>query len=433
SAILWQNPEATITLLDIPESIAAAQEGAEADFPLNLLSSSPLLAPFTTNEPKSAAAKATLQGNSGASDVHRAYGDILRQALEGVKAIRPASWCLPRPFVSERPRAAKKRKLKHVSDGAPGDHELATEPQLPSDLLPALALDKKHDSQQYTMRLPPSRTNHDSRKATDHSAHFFSNDTTQTELLDVESSASTSIHRFYVPPNASFFIGDCRDAASFRKAVQSHAAKTKVLPRFDLIILDPPWPNRSIKRTHQTPGSTYATLPSLADIRDASLDMQLDNLMTEDGFIGVWITNKHSVRDLVLGPNGLFENWGVQPVEEWIWLKVTALGAPVTPIDALWRKPYEVFLLGRRRDFTGSNETSQVKRKVIIGVPDLHSRKPCLKELLVPLVAKQEKHRVLEIFARYLVAGWCSWGNECIKFNWDGCWKRILDAQHDET
>lgn len=149
--------------------------------------------------------------------------------------------------------------------------------------------------------------------------------------------------------------------------------------------------------------------------------------------MGVWITNKPAVRELVLGEDGLFAHWGVEIAEEWIWLKTTIYGEPVTPLDALWRKPYEVLLLGRKRRKVIAEGTDPVpgfgkegarpKRRVIIAVPDLHSRKPCLKELIEPLMPDPSNYRALEVFARHLVAGWWSWGDECIKFNWEACWR----------
>lgn len=162
--------------------------------------------------------------------------------------------------------------------------------------------------------------------------------------------------------------------------------------------------------------------------------MRLDSIMAADCLVGMWITNKAAVRELVLGADGIFPCWNVELVEEWIWLKTTVHGEPVTGLDSLWRKPYEVLFLGRKRrkaskDVAGpSPETnvasSQLKRRVIIGVPDLHSRKPCLRELVEPLVRDSNNYRALEVFARHLATGWWSWGNECTKFNEERYWRQ---------
>lgn len=121
-----------------------------------------------------------------------------------------------------------------------------------------------------------------------------------------------------------------------------------------------------------------------------------------------------------------FEEWNVRLCEEWIWAKVTTEGECVSELDGVWRKPYEVLLLGMRDDESGDGVVEEkVKRRVIVGVPDLHSRKPCLKTLLEPLLP--QGYRALEIFARNLTQGWCAWGNEVLKFNWEGCLVEVRD------
>jgi N6-adenosine-specific RNA methylase IME4 len=56
-------------------------------------------------------------------------------------------------------------------------------------------------------------------------------------------------------------------------------------------------------------------------------------------------------------------------------------------------------------------------------VPDMHSRKPCLKKMLEEYIPEPADYSALEVFSRYLVTGWTSWGNEVLKFNCDYYWK----------
>jgi N6-adenosine-specific RNA methylase IME4 len=236
-------------------------------------------------------------------------------------------------------------------------------------------------------------------------------------------------YTFYIPHESSFILGPCSNARTLHTYIRAQAQELDVPKKFDLILLDPPWPNRSVKRTHKTAHSTYSTAQSLEDIYQLIMGMDLDVLMANSCLVAIWITNKPAVRDLVLGENGLFDCWGVELVEEWVWLKTTAHGDPVTPIDSVWRKPYEVLLLGRKsRQYSDLSEQtpkahSQVPRKILVSVPDLHSRKPCLKELLEHYVPEPNSYRALEVFARHLVAGWWSWGDECIKFNARQYWQ----------
>lgn len=151
--------------------------------------------------------------------------------------------------------------------------------------------------------------------------------------------------------------------------------------------------------------------------------------MQHSGYIACWITNKAATHQAVLGTQGLFETWGVQLVEEWIWCKVTTRGEPVTEVAGIWRKPYEVCLIGQRRTDAASLDHHTPQRRVIFGVPDLHSRKPCLKDLAARLLFGNEEERqesrdcaALELFARYAVAGWMSWGLEANKYNHRDWW-----------
>ena len=225
---------------------------------------------------------------------------------------------------------------------------------------------------------------------------------------------------FHIPPHSAFHLLPC----------------TSPLPPsnsslFNFILLDPPWPNRSVQRKR-----AYNASRSAATVQKLLLEMKIESYLAaprpETGpppsagesahasSIGIWITNKPSIRAVVLGPGGLFAAWGVTLVEEWIWVKTTVHGEPVTPVDGVWRKPYEIFLLGRKSNGSPTDGVS-VKRRVVVGVPDLHSRKPGLKQLLERLVLPAN-YKALEIFARGLMSGWHSWGDQVLMFNWEGCW-----------
>ncbi len=431
SPILWQNEQKTVTLIDIPRSIEAAQGTIPSR---HLQSTVPLETPFATNEPKSASAKAKLQRHDIDDSLHAEYHDILRAAIDEVRAAHSTPWCLPRSFVTETPSISNKRKLNQdtpergsTSQVVQASEASAVVRGTPGDPLPHLA----SASVKFRHCLATSPNSH-LDDVTDRLEHTFSNIPDRATTICAIDNSNKDRNRcsFLVPPGSSFYLGNCADAKPFRDAVREQALVSNERHHFDLILLDPPWPNSSVKRTHHTPGSTYATSPSMSEMRNLLLDTKIDLLMAKDCLVGVWITNRPAVRDLVLGEDCLFECWDVELVEEWIWLKTTVRGEPGSDLDALWRKPYEVLLLGRIRQKATTidreeAEASQkhVKKRVIIAVPDLHSRKPCLKELIEPLMTDSKKYRALEVFARCLVAGWWSWGDECIKFNWEGYWR----------
>ncbi|KAB8298241.1 hypothetical protein EYC80_001975 [Monilinia laxa] len=243
-------------------------------------------------------------------------------------------------------------------------------------------------------------------------------------------------------------------------------------PRFHLIVMDPPWPNRSALRK-----DAYAIASGFLGIESLLKSLPCNHIES-NGYMGIWITNKPAFRAMLLDPGGLFDQWGLELVEEWIWLKITTSGEPIYKIAGTWRKPWEILLVGRKKCFgkrefdfekgpateeemgvekqsggdaaslakqatinqehgirgsptaspkpNKSSELSEntlvtIKRRIIFGVPDLHSRKPNLKYLFGQLLGLGD-YMGLEIFARNLTAGWWGWGNEVMKFQMDRAW-----------
>lgn len=205
---------------------------------------------------------------------------------------------------------------------------------------------------------------------------------------------------YVIPPHTAFLLSDF----------------TRIQPlvhygrRFDLIVMDPPWENKSVKRSRR-----YSSLPSTQLKR-----LPIPLLASPNCLVVTWVTNRPShlrfVRD------ELYPHWGVEVVAEWFWVKVTTSGQFVFPLDSRHKKPYEVLVLGRYRssvnNSSSSSETSEVPvedQRLIVSIPSaLHSQKPPLSEVLKPYVGAEAKS--LELFARSLQPGWTSWGNEVLKF-----------------
>ncbi|KAK5633216.1 hypothetical protein RRF57_008930 [Xylaria bambusicola] len=144
--------------------------------------------------------------------------------------------------------------------------------------------------------------------------------------------------------------------------------------------------------------------------------------LKRDGLVAIWITNKAAVTDLLTSPGGILAQWGLEPIGEWIWLKITSTGDPILDVESVWRKPWERLLIARRM---GSLISLPVSRRVIIGVPDVHSRKPNLRGLFEDILPKG--YIGLEVFARNLTAGWWSWGNEVLFFQQGHHWVEMED------
>ncbi|KAI2782028.1 MT-A70-domain-containing protein [Daldinia loculata] len=189
-------------------------------------------------------------------------------------------------------------------------------------------------------------------------------------------------------------------------------------PMFDLMVLDPPWPSRSVKRKQKS----YTIAYDMQEVKDLLTQIPVASHLKTDGLVAVWVTNKAAVPDLLTSPHGIFSEWGLELVGEWTWLKITSSGDPVIDLEAQWRKPWERLLLGRKRS---STLKAPIPSKVILGVPDIHSRKPNLKLLFRNILP--ENYTGLEVFARNLTAGWWSWGNEVLYFQQGHHWVDTAD------
>jgi len=222
---------------------------------------------------------------------------------------------------------------------------------------------------------------------------------------------------YNIPPGTNFLlskIGQATAPALSMAALTmlSDSSATAGPGQFDFFLLDPPWENRSVKRS-----AKYETMSDSDPM--AMLRSSLGQHIAPGGLIACWVTNKTAARDAGLEA---FADWGVQLIEVWAWLKTTVHGVPVTEIEGLWRKPYELLLIGRRRDKEAEGTNVDVRMRVIVAVPDLHSRKPNLKELIEPMLPA--RYRAFEVFARNLTAGWWAWGDEVLKYNWEGHWSQ---------
>ncbi|KAF3767598.1 MT-A70-domain-containing protein [Cryphonectria parasitica EP155] len=206
-------------------------------------------------------------------------------------------------------------------------------------------------------------------------------------------------------PKGSFFLHGTVSSERDRFAAEA--------PVFDLIVLDPPWPNRSARRKQRN----YRVADSLGSIRETLSLIPIAAHLAPDGLLAVWITNKAGVVELLTGPRGLFAQWGLEQVDEWTWLKITTSGEPIVDVGSTWRKPWERILIARRR---GSSRKPACRGRVLVSVPDLHSRKPNLRGLFEDVLVPSNKG--LEIFARNLTAGWWSWGDEVLKFQQPEYW-----------
>jgi len=175
----------------------------------------------------------------------------------------------------------------------------------------------------------------------------------------------------------------------------------------------------------------------------------------------IWVTNSERSR---MAAHDALHAAGLLVQEEWIWVKTTTIGEPVMPLEGLWRKPYEILVIGKKSHETEKSpaklkDEAKTRKRLIAAVPDIHSRKPNLKEVIERIFFSRpvnqegdqdigfsdrnrdtqtlidarteipcEGNRVaieytaMEVFARNLTVGWYACGDEALKFNCDSWW-----------
>ncbi|KAM6219277.1 N(6)-adenine-specific methyltransferase METTL4 [Rhynchocyon petersi] len=206
--------------------------------------------------------------------------------------------------------------------------------------------------------------------------------------------------KYLLPPKSSFLLSDIscmQPLLNYRK-------------KYDVIVIDPPWQNKSVKRSNR-----YSYL-SPVQIKQ----IPVPELAASDCLVITWVTNRQ--KHLRFVKEELYPFWSVEVVAEWHWVKITCSGEFVFPLDSLHKKPYEVLILGRIQGKTAlslRNTNEEVlpipDHKLIVSVPCiLHSHKPPLAEVLKDYIKPDGEY--LELFARNLQPGWTSWGNEVLKF-----------------
>ncbi|XP_057785828.1 methyltransferase-like protein 2 isoform X4 [Salvia miltiorrhiza] len=207
-------------------------------------------------------------------------------------------------------------------------------------------------------------------------------------------------HKYILPKKSCVYMSDLRQ---IHKLIPAESDRG-----FNLIVIDPPWENSS---AHQK--QKYRTLPN-----NYFLSLPVKQLTHSRGaLVALWVTNREKLRTFV--ENELFPKWGVKYAATFYWLK--ANGFLISELDLFHHRPYECLLLGLS-DGKGmdSEELQRLIRisdnQVFISVPGDYSRKPPIGELLLDYVPGPKPARCIELFAREMIEGWTSWGNDPLHF-----------------
>ncbi|XP_075069475.1 N(6)-adenine-specific methyltransferase METTL4 isoform X1 [Mixophyes fleayi] len=205
--------------------------------------------------------------------------------------------------------------------------------------------------------------------------------------------------KYLMPPKSSFLLSDI-----------SYMEPLLHYKKYNIIVVDPPWENKSVKRSKR-----YSSLTPL-EIKQ----LPIPALAAQNCLVVTWVTNRQ--KHLRFVKEELYPHWSIRTLAEWHWVKITRSGEFVFPIHSAHKKPYEIMVLGRlmNTDNSAARESEKdvplfPQHKIIVSVPcKLHSHKPPLTEVLKEYVKQDVEY--LELFARNLQPGWTSWGNEVLKF-----------------
>lgn len=356
-SILFQS--GNVVLLDIPRSLEEAQVPPGLPPSARIVSGAPPLKPFTTPEPRDGATADHWLRSSQSAGAHIAdlmAAAAVQSALDQLHSRYSGPFCLPR--------------LCSAPDGpfaqAVDDRKIETGGATSADTISDAASDT---------------------------------------ISDTTSAATPAVR---IPPRAEYLRGSIRD---LRQTFIDRA------PQFRLMVLDPPWPNRSARRKK---AGSYNTASTLSEIHELLSSIPVASHLASDGLVAMWITNKSSLHDLVTSSKGLFASWGLELATQWTWLKITSSGEPLFDMESTWRKPWETLLIAKR---IGVKAPETLEAQVILAVPDVHSRKPNLRRLFEEILGQD--YTALEVFARNLTSGWWSWGDQVVQFQAPEHWTDV--------
>jgi N6-adenosine-specific RNA methylase IME4 len=382
-ALLYVSDDREIFLIDIPRSIAEAQGTSEAFSEKRLKAFKPPISePWPDTEPKSDKAMANVRKRLVNSDVRweEEIRDGVSRALKVVRQNHKGPWCESR-LISPRPETDPSKFLSGFVKSLESNSATCF-----------------HSSSTDLSWKPWSNPS-------------YMNTSRTSQVLNLKDKNEEV--RWYIPPNSSFSLLSLPYVSPLPTPMSG----------FELIVLDPPWSNRSARRR-----GAYATT-ALKDVRDMLEKLHLERyLAPQNVTVAMWATNSTNSHALT---KQFLEDLGLVVYEEWLWIKITDQGELVLPVDGVWRKPWETLYIGRASpnlSLVDSSESevetnqTQFRRRFIFATPEEHSRKPCLQQIYEMVLNLPKDYIGLEVFARNLVAGWHSWGNEALLFNWEEYW-----------
>eukprot|EP00099_Drosophila_melanogaster_P022945 NP_650573.1 uncharacterized protein Dmel_CG14906 [Drosophila melanogaster] len=189
----------------------------------------------------------------------------------------------------------------------------------------------------------------------------------------------------------------------------------QLLPAYDLIVLDPPWRNKYIRRLKRAkPELGYSMLSN-----EQLSHIPLSKLTHPRSLVAIWCTNS-TLHQLALEQQ-LLPSWNLRLLHKLRWYKLSTDHELIAPpqSDLTQKQPYEMLYVACRSDASENYGKDIQQTELIFSVPSIvHSHKPPLLSWLrehLLLDKDQLEPNCLELFARYLHPHFTSIGLEVLK------------------
>ncbi|XP_023172095.1 methyltransferase-like protein 4 [Drosophila hydei] len=225
--------------------------------------------------------------------------------------------------------------------------------------------------------------------------------------------------RTFIIPHSSHFYNHNVD--------QLTTLLPQLLPSYDLIVIDPPWRNKYIRRIKRAKHELgYAMMDN-----NQLAQLPLNQLTHERTLVAIWCTNSNIHQTML--ETELLPRWQLRLLHKLRWYKLNTanrLIGKLNQTDATQKQPYEQLYLAchARSDVTYATNLTQTE--LLLSVPSIvHSHKPPLLDWLRPhlqLEQDQVEPNCLELFARYLQPQFTSIGLEVLKLMDDRLYDQII-------
>lgn len=371
--ILYKDEE--VIIVDIPGSLSSPAG-------LTRFSGPVLKTPYNISDPKSG-----IPFDQGLLDLHKQLQESISQAFEILRN-HDMSLCLPRLIKGTVQTISSEDEIT----GATTPQDIDPDFQAFSANLSAVRKLVSLDSEPIYLEDVADEHGKHSLSLLDVNDTIIINSSSSWKTLDIPLNHHAPT-KFLIPPKSSFLQSTFLDSIP----IINKDSQSQELPGFDLILLDPPWHNKSVRRAKNTyhtsgfrPKDLYKLNLGLTEPQDGG--NLKTGLLRNQGIIAVWITNNTKIRTFLMD---MFDYWKLEYIGEWVWVKLTEQGESIFDMESISRKPYELLLLARRNSTyeqqlgvsgggtQDKGNNTLPRRKVIFACPELHSRKPCIKGELI--------------------------------------------------